>query len=117
MIYIVDDDVAVRESLCALLETHGFELSLHPSGNDFLERYDRGPPACVLLDIHMPGISGTDVLRRLRAAGQFVPVVAITGRGDPALKNTLLQSGASSVLDKPVDEDELLEAIEAAFAS
>jgi len=117
MIYIVDDDSAVRESLAALLETYGFGLSLHASGNDFLSGYSFDGAGCVVLDINMPGISGMDVLRRLRARGCRVPVIAITGRGDPGLKEQLVQMGADVVFDKPVDEDELLHAIDSAFAS
>jgi FixJ family two-component response regulator len=117
MIHIVDDDAAVRDSLGVLLESYGFRVSEHASGNEFLERFSDGPAACVVLDINMPGISGADVLDALRARGNKVPVVAITGRGDPVLKERLLKSGASAVLDKPVETDALVGAIEDAFAS
>jgi FixJ family two-component response regulator len=117
MIYVVDDDAAVRDSLGVLLESYGFRVSEHASGDEFLKNFSNGQAACVVLDINMPGISGADVLDTLRARGEHVPVVAITGRGDPILKERLLKSGASAVLDKPVETDALVDAIGDAFAS
>jgi two-component system response regulator FixJ len=117
IVYIVDDDTAVRDSLCALLDTYGFDISPHASGNEFLSFYSYDDTGCVLLDINMPGLSGIDVLDRLRLGKCKVPVIAITGRGDPGLKERLLLWGASAVFDKPIDEDDLLKAIEAAFTS
>jgi FixJ family two-component response regulator len=115
MIYIVDDDSTIRESLATLLETYGFGLSLYASGDDFLAGYPYDDTGCVVLDINMPGISGVNVLERLRSRGCRVPVIAITGRGDPGLKDQLIQMGASAVFDKPVDDEDLVKAIDTAF--
>ena len=116
MVYIVDDDSAVRESLCVLLESHGFAVSGHESGNDFLDVYTDGAPCCVVLDYHMPGLNGLQVLERFRARGKAFPVMVITGRGDPALRERLLDAGASAVFDKPFDAEDLVHAIEGSFA-
>lgn len=117
MIYIVDDDAAVRDSLSILLESHGFTVSEYASGNDFLDQFQDGRAGCVVLDMNMPGLSGVEVLEHLRNRGENIPVIAITGRGDLAVRERLVQAGASVVFDKPVEADELVGAIESAFAS
>jgi len=116
MVHIVDDDSAVRESLCVLLESHGFAVRGHASGNDFLDAYAGGTPCCVVLDYHMPGLNGLQVLEQFRARGESFPVLLITGRGDPALRERLFDAGATAVFDKPFEAEELVDSIEGAFA-
>ena len=115
-IHIVDDDDAVRDSLRALLESYDFLVTDHASGDDFLRKFSGLALGCVLLDIHMPGISGLELLRILRSRGVQIPVIAISGQADSELRADFTQNGALAVFDKPVNEDELIGAIEAAFA-
>jgi FixJ family two-component response regulator len=115
-IHIVDDDDAVRDSLRALLESYDFLVTDHASGDDFLREFSGLALGCVLLDIHMPGISGLELLKILRSRGLHIPAIVISGRADSELGADLIQNGALAVFDKPVDNDELILAIEAAFA-
>ncbi len=115
-VHIVDDDDAVRDSLRALLESYGFLVTDHASGNDFLREFSGMEPACLLLDVHMPGISGFELLKILRARNLHIPVIVISGCTDSNLRGRLTQNGAAAVFDKPLDEDELIQAIEAAFS-
>jgi two-component system response regulator FixJ len=116
MVYIVDDDAAVRDSLSILLESHGFAVSEYASGNAFLDAYRDGGSGCIVLDMNMPGLSGLEVLNLLRDRRESVPVIAITGRGDPALRARLVEAGALAVFDKPIEAEDLIEALESAFA-
>ncbi len=116
IIHIVDDDDAVRDSLHALLESHGLLVCSHASGVDFLQEFSGVGPACLVLDIHMPGINGFEILEVLRARNLQTPFIVITGRADPVMRERLTQDGAVAVFDKPVDEDQLTAAIETAFA-
>ena len=117
MIYIVDDDEAVRDSLRALLESCDFEVRDFGSATDFLARKNGTHGDCLLLDLHMPQMDGLTLLDKMRAAGSQLPTIVITGRSDPVLKQRALQSGAFALFDKPVAEDALLKAIDLAIAS
>jgi FixJ family two-component response regulator len=113
LIHIVDDDAAVRDSLRALLESSGMSVRDYDSAHDFLERGATSPDGCVLLDVHMPGMSGLELLDILRSRRFGLPVIVITGRSDSALRVRATEAGACAVFDKPVDEDDLLGAIAA----
>jgi two-component system response regulator FixJ len=114
-IHIVDDDDAVRDSLRALLESYDFLVTDHESGDDFLREYSGLALGCVLLDIHMPGMSGLELLKILRGRGLHILAIVISARADSELRADLIKNGAVAVFDKPVDEDQLIRAIEAAF--
>ena len=88
LIFVVDDDDAVRASLQALLETAGYRTSPFESGIAFLDSLDPGLGACVLLDVKMPGVDGLEVQRRLNDCGAMLPVVILTGHGDIAMAVT-----------------------------
>jgi two-component system, LuxR family, response regulator FixJ len=116
-IYIVDDDDAVRDSLRALLESADFVVSDYNSANEFLSQRKNSHNACLVVDLHMPVMSGIELLERLQAEGSQLPAIVITGRSDPVLKEHALRSGAVAIFDKPISDETLLGAIGRAFAS
>ena len=111
MVFVVDDDDAVRASLRALLETAGYRTILFESGIAFLDHPDIDLGACVLLDVKMAGLDGLEVQRRLNERGVTLPVVILTGHGDIAMAVRVMRAGASDFLEKPVSRDRLLESI------
>ena len=111
LIYVVDDDDAVRAALRALLETAGYRTARFESGVAFLDSLDTVPGACVLLDVKMPELDGLEVQRRLNDRGVTLPVVIVTGHGDIAMAVQAMRAGAVDFLEKPVSRDRLLEAV------
>lgn len=111
VVHVVDDDEAVRDSTRALLESHGFEVRDYASAREFLLDTPPKPKGCVLLDLHMPGMGGLELLDALCARGSKLPVIAITGCSDSALKERVVRAGALMLLDKPVADDALLRAL------
>jgi FixJ family two-component response regulator len=111
-IYIVDDDPAVREALSSLLRASGKEVHLFACGADFLSFERADTPACLILDLEMPGMNGLDVQRFFAAA---LPIIFISGHGDVASTVKAMKGGASDLLPKPVDEARLLAAVERAL--
>ena len=111
LVHVVDDDDAVRDSMRALLESHGFEVRDYASAKEFLAGAPLKLTGCVLLDLHMPGMSGLELLDALRARGSKLPVIALTGRSDSALKERVVRAGALMLLDKPVGDDTLLNSL------
>jgi len=109
---IVDDEEPVRKALKRLLVASGFEVESYASGKEFLAT--KHPRAdCVVLDLHMPGMSGLEVLRELRASRSPLPAVMITAYDEPATREQCLAAGAAAYLRKPLDERLLLNAISA----
>ncbi len=113
LIYLVDDDNAVREALALLLKSVGLRAEGFASPQQFLAQHDRHGIGCVVLDIRMPGISGLDVLDTL-AAGSDLPVIMLTGHGNVDLCRRAFKSGAVEFLQKPVDDDLFLDAVQKA---
>ena len=109
-VYVVDDDEAVRDSMRLLLESSGFIARDFASADLFL-RADSGDMGCLLLDLHMPGTSGLELLRLLRSRGISCPVIVVSGRRDPALDAEAMAAGASALLAKPFDDQQLLELV------
>jgi FixJ family two-component response regulator len=110
MVNIIDDDDAVRDSTRALLESYGYEVRDHASAESFLN--DNGhKPQCLLVDQHMPGMTGLDMLEHLRAKGDKTPALMMTGRSDPTLEPRATRIGVK-LLHKPVPEDLLISWIE-----
>jgi len=117
MIYLVDDDPAIRESLLFLLESVGHRARSYPSGEAFLEETRWRHPGCVLLDLRMPGLSGLQTQRALNERHLFLPIIFITGHGDTTSAVRAMKEGAFDFLEKPFSEKELLETVEKALAS
>ena len=120
LVHLVDDDEAVRDSFAFLLKTHGYEVRLHASGQSFLAYLDSPlgarRPACVLLDIGMPGLSGLDVQIELNDRRLEWPVIILTGQADIAIAIQAMKNGAADFFEKPVDSDVLLAALDEGFA-
>ena len=110
IVHVIDDDEAVRESLEALLLASGFETVTYDSAEDFLARAP-SHIGCLLLDIHMPGMSGLDLIQHLAEQGRRTSVVFLTANPDKRLKKRALELGAGAYLTKPVKKDDLLRAI------
>jgi FixJ family two-component response regulator len=116
-IAVVDDEVAVCTALGRLLRLADYEVAAFGSGEEFLDSLTSRRPDCVILDVHMPGLSGFEVRTRLCAAQQGVPVVFITASGDLALDQRVLAAAGVALLRKPFSSDALLEAVAAALGS
>jgi FixJ family two-component response regulator len=111
VVHVVDDDEAVRDSIGALLGASRLRVRGHGSCGSFIEDRDRPDAACLLLDLHMPRMGGLEFMERHRGDLRGLPVVVMTGRGDPATLGRALALGASAVLEKPFEEDALLDAL------
>jgi FixJ family two-component response regulator len=113
MVYIVDDDAAVRDALAALLGSVGLEARTFASAEAFIEAADAGMRGCLLLDVRMPGMGGLELQPRLREQGVLLPVIFITGHGDVPMAVRAMKSGAADFIEKPFNEQQLLERIQA----
>jgi two-component system, LuxR family, response regulator FixJ len=117
LVHVVDDDPAMRDSLAFLLETAGFEVVLYDGGASLLESLATPARGCVLTDIRMPGIDGLELLRRLRSTGSRLPFVMMTGHGDVPLAVSAMKLGACDFIEKPFDDETLLQALHAALGT
>jgi FixJ family two-component response regulator len=116
-IAVVDDDLSVRRALCRLLRSAAFEVESFSSSAEFLDAVLDFRPCCIVLDLHMPGLSGCDVQRQLACIGSQAPVVIITGHDSARARAETIALGASQYLTKPVDDEVLVAAIRNAVAS
>jgi len=114
LISIVDDDEALRNSLDDLIRSIGFRTESFPSAEAFLSSNHARDTACLILDVRMPGMNGLDLQRHIIAAHWRIPIIVITCADDDA-RNRALEAGAVAFLYKPFREEELLNAIDAAF--
>jgi two-component system response regulator FixJ len=115
IVHVVDDDEAVREGVSILLEASGYAVEAHESGAAFLRVFDSLSPGCVLLDIHMPEISGLEVQIALRDRGVEWPVIVLTGQGDIGIAVGAMKNGAFEFIEKPYENQMLLETLQEAF--
>jgi two-component system CheB/CheR fusion protein len=115
VIYVVDDDQAVRATIRQLLESAGHAVEDYPSCEAFLAKFQPGREACLLVDAYLPGMHGIDLLQHLHDAGQTLPSVMITGDSDVAMALQAMKLGAMDLLEKPVAADQLLESVDHAL--
>jgi DNA-binding NtrC family response regulator len=116
LIYIVDDDASVRTGLDNLLRSAGFAVQAFSSARDFLANVREDVPSCLLLDVQLPGLSGLDLQQELAKAGTQIPIIFITGHGDIPMSVRAMKAGALEFLTKPVNDEDLLDAIQQAIA-
>jgi FixJ family two-component response regulator len=116
LIAVVDDEEAVRTALRRLLRSASLDVETFSSGAEFLESVKEHQPDCVVLDLHMPQVSGFAVQARLAESGIRLPTVVITGHDAEATRERALAGGAAAYLRKPVDGQALLDAIAAAVS-
>jgi FixJ family two-component response regulator len=109
-IAIIDDDESVRRALRRLIRSSGFGVETFGSAEEFLAS-DRPAPGCLVLDVHLPGLSGLDLQRRLAAEGRTLPIVFISAYTEDPVRHSALNDGAVAFLHKPFEEQSLLEAV------
>jgi two-component system, LuxR family, response regulator FixJ len=114
-VHVIDDDEALRDSLTFLLRTARLDVQSYPSAAAFLEALPEANLSCVITDVRMPGMSGIDLLRRLRERKISVPVIVITGHGDIPLAVEAMRIGAIDFLEKPFDDEVLIASVKAAL--
>jgi FixJ family two-component response regulator len=117
-VFLVDDDDSVRRALTRLIKSAGYAVQAFASARDFLEywRITNEGPACLVLDVRMPGLSGLDLQHELLASNTLLPIIFITGHGDIPMSVKAMKEGAVDFLPKPVKDKDLLNAIEQALA-
>jgi len=115
VVHVIDDDEAVRDSLSFLLRTAQIDVQAHGSATVFLAALPELRPSCVITDVRMPGLSGIDLLRRLKELKINVPVIVITGHGDVPLAVEAMKVGAADFLEKPFDDEVLLASVRSAL--
>ncbi len=111
IVYVVDDDLSVRESLSSLIRSAGLRVEVFDSPQSFIVKPPSDECACLVLDVNMPGFDGFELQRRLATEGRDIPIIFITGYGDVPLAVRAMKAGALEFLNKPFNDDELLEAI------
>ncbi|MGE0649268.1 MAG: response regulator transcription factor [Alphaproteobacteria bacterium] len=117
IIAIVDDDESVRRALRRLVHSLSYKSVEFASGEELLESFNGVEPLCVLMDLHLPGMKGLDVVVRMRSAGRAVPVIIITGFDQPGMYEKCLGAGAVGYLIKPLERSVVASAIETAIGS
>jgi two-component system, LuxR family, response regulator FixJ len=115
IVHVIDDDEASRDSLAFLLQTADIAVETYASAAVFLERAGDASASCIITDVRMPGMSGIDLLRRLKELKIEAAVIVITGHGDIALAVEAMKIGAADFLEKPFDDDVLLATVRAAL--
>jgi len=110
-IFVIDDDPQVRRAVGRLLTSAGHRVELFASAIQFLESTDGDQPGCLVIDLRLPGLNGIDLFNLLHSTGKSIPMVFLTGYGDVPTSVQAMKAGAVDFLTKPVDEDELLEAM------
>jgi two-component system response regulator FixJ len=115
IVHLIDDDEGVREGLTILLAEAGFMVRSYKSGTDFLDTLGSTVSGVIVSDIRMPGIDGLELQQRLKSANNGLPIIFITGHGDVQMAVQAIKAGASDFIEKPFDDQLLIDAIKSAF--
>src|SRR6266850_3788177 len=115
VVFVVDDDVAMRESLKNLIRSVGLRVEAFASAREFLRSIRLDVPGCLVLDVRLPGFSGLDLQKRMTEAGTDIPIIFLTGHADIPMSVRAMKAGAVEFLTKPVREQDLLDAIQQAL--
>ena len=115
IVFVIDDDESVREALNSLIRSVGLRAETFASAREFLESTRPDLPACLILDVRMPGLSGLDLQRDLVGANIHIPIIFITGHGDIPMSVRAMKAGAVEFLTKPFRDQDLLDAIQQAL--
>jgi FixJ family two-component response regulator len=115
VVYVVDDDISVREALSSLIRSAGFRVETFSSAREFLRQSPTEAPSCLVLDVRLPDQNGLVLQRELTAVDNQIPIIFITGHGDIAMSVRAMKAGAVEFLTKPFQDQELLDAIHEAI--
>ena len=115
MVFVVDDDVSVREGLGSLIRSARLKVQTFASAQEFLARPRADVPSCLVLDVRLPGLSGLDLQKRMAEVNIEIPIIFITGHGDVPTSVRAMKAGAVEFLTKPFDDRDLLDAIQQAI--
>lgn len=115
VVFVVDDDVSMREALKNLLRSVGLEVETYSAAREFLSSRRSDAPGCLVLDVRLPGLSGLELQRQLSAANIQIPIIFITGHGDIEMSVRAMKSGAVEFLTKPFRDQDLLDAVQHAI--
>jgi len=115
LVYVIDDDPAMRDSLDFLLDAAGLKVRLFDSAVSFLEALPELGPGCIVSDVRMPNLDGLELLKRLRATNKSLPIIIMTGHGDIPLAVEAMKLGAIDFIEKPFEDDRLIGTITAAL--
>jgi FixJ family two-component response regulator len=114
-IAIIDDDASVRHALRRLVQSAGWKASAFVTAEEFLQAAAQPPPACLILDVRLPGLSGWDLKKQLDAEGQHFPVIFISAHANEQIREQARKAGAIAFLGKPFDDQELQDVLEQAI--
>jgi FixJ family two-component response regulator len=115
-VFVVDDDISIRESLELLITSAGWQPLLFESAQTFLEAPPTSTPSCLVLDVNMPGLNGLDLQSMISVSGKRMPIIFVSGFGDVPMTVRALKGGALDFLTKPIDSAALLDAIQSALS-
>lgn len=115
IVFVIDDDESMRAAIRSLIRSVGLKVETFASANDFLRAERPDIPACLILDVRMPGLGGLDLQRDLAAANIHIPIIFITGHGDIPMSVRAMKAGAVEFLTKPFRDQDLLDAIQQAL--
>ena len=115
IVYVVDDDVSIRDALESLIRSVGLRVELFGSAREFMQGKRLDAPSCLVLDVRLPGESGLDLQRELAKANIHIPIIFITGHGDIPMSVRAKKAGAVEFLTKPFRDQDLLDAIQLAL--
>jgi len=116
LVHVIDDDAAIRDALILLLTADGLTVEAHDSADAFLDRLDSLPSGCVITDVQMPGMTGLELLSRLRPRAREFPIIVLTGQADVPMAVEALRNGALDLVEKPFESASLLETVRRALA-